>query len=68
MNDHIKNAKTELHMFINSPAKEHLEVAKVNAMISIAEGLFSLLGFLKDQARQGTLLLVPKTDDNGNGF
>jgi len=68
MNDHLKNAKTELHMFINSPAKEHLEVAKVNALISIGEGLSSLLVYLQSQPRTETKLLIPKNGNGSNDF
>lgn len=41
--DHLKFAKNELAEFIESPAREHLEIAKVHSFIAIGEGLKSLV-------------------------
>lgn len=37
--DHLKTARRELALFTKSPARENLEIARVNALIAIGESL-----------------------------
>ncbi|RKX65485.1 MAG: hypothetical protein DRP42_04675 [Tenericutes bacterium] len=51
-NNHLENAKIELHAFVTTPSLEHLKVAEINALISISEGIGGLLLFLNTQAKE----------------
>jgi hypothetical protein len=60
--DHLNIAKKELAEFIESPAREHLEIAKVHSFIAIGEGLKSLVELILADANN-TAGIIPRDPD-----